>query len=244
MSTRNSKFLNASRKYKFLKRIYFFYNIYIRNFKFLFSNSQFGESKLIYNLFPKNYRGKYIDIGCFHPTKYNNTYLLYKKGWRGINIDLNPLSIELFNFFRSKDINLCTAISNTNSKKKVFFISDLSPENTIESSHKFFLKKFHNYKDNEIKTKLIKTVKLENILQKFNFFDIDLMNIDIEGHELKVLKSLNFKKFNVKVICIEILSYNSKSRRKNNELLNYLKKNGYRLKAKTTVNYILKKNEK
>ena len=28
----------------------------------------------------------------------NNTYLMYKLGWKGINIDLNPLSIELFKF--------------------------------------------------------------------------------------------------------------------------------------------------
>ena len=32
-------------------------------------------------------KGIYIDVGCNHPIKYNNTYLLYKKGWRGINID-------------------------------------------------------------------------------------------------------------------------------------------------------------
>ena len=31
---------------------------------------------------------------------------MYKKGWRGINIDLNPLTIELFDFFRNKDINI------------------------------------------------------------------------------------------------------------------------------------------
>jgi hypothetical protein len=33
---------------------------------------------------------------------------------------------------------------------------------------------------------------------------IDFLNIDVEGDEIKVLKSLNFKKYTPKLICIEI----------------------------------------
>ena len=33
------------------------------------------------------------------------------------------------------------------------------------------------------------------------------MNIDIEGHELEVLKTFNFKHFDIRVICIEIVNY-------------------------------------
>ena len=32
---------------------------------------------------------------------------------------------------------------------------------------------------------------------------------DIEGNELNVLKSINFKYFNIKVICVEIINYKS-----------------------------------
>ena len=32
------------------------------------------------------------------------------------------------------------------------------------------------------------------ILNKYKFYNIDFMNLDIEGHELEVLKSINFKK--------------------------------------------------
>ena len=45
MSTKNSKFLDLSKRYPLLKKLYLFYNIYIRNFKFLFKSSQFGEEK-------------------------------------------------------------------------------------------------------------------------------------------------------------------------------------------------------
>ena len=58
--------------------------------------------------------------------------------------------------------------------------------------------------------------------------------------------SLNFKYFDIKVICIEIIHYNFYSKRnKNNraEIFNILKRNNYVLKFKTVVNYIfVKKN--
>jgi hypothetical protein len=31
--------------------------------------------------------GFFVDVGCFHPLFYSNTWKLYKKGWRGVNID-------------------------------------------------------------------------------------------------------------------------------------------------------------
>ena len=241
MSQRNSKFLNLSKKYKFLKKIYFFYNIYIRNYKYLFNSSQFSEDKIILNLFPKKFIGNFVDIGCYHPTKYSNTYLLYKYGWSGINIDLNPLSIELFNYLRPKDINICAAISDKEIKKKILFTGDLSPENTIQSSHKSFLIKNHNYKNKDIKIKLIKTVKLLKLLKKYNLNKINFLNIDIEGHELKVLQSLDLNKIKIDIICVEILNYDSISKKRTDLIIKYLKKNGYILKKKTILNYIFKK---
>ena len=117
------------------------------------SFAQFNEDKIILNLFPKKFVGNFVDIGCYHPTKYNNTYLLYKQGWNGLNIDLNPLSIELFNYLRPRDINICAAISDKETEKKLLYTGDLSPENTIQNSHKSFLQKKHNYKNKDIQIK-------------------------------------------------------------------------------------------
>ena len=53
------------------------------------SYSYGGIDSLINNIFKNNNKGFYVDIGCGHPIKNNNTYLLNKKGWYGINIDLD-----------------------------------------------------------------------------------------------------------------------------------------------------------
>ena len=88
---------------------------------------------------------------------------------------------------------------------------------------------------------MIKTNTLNNILKKNKIKKIDFMNIDIEGNELEVLKTLNFKKLDIKVICIEIVDYDHYSKDikiNKKKIFNILKKNDYHLKYKIFVNYI------
>ena len=241
MSTKKSRLLNLSKKYSFLKNLYFFYNIYIRNFKFFFNSSQFGEEKKISKLFDKNFKGTYVDLGCFHPVRSNNTLQFYKKGWKGLNIDLNQLTIDLFNFARPADTNICAAISNKKVKKKLYFLGDLDSKNTLDLNHKNWLGKHFNINKKDFKIKIVKTKTLNEILNKNKLYNIDFLNIDIEGHEFEVLKSVNFKKFNIKVICVELINFNKFSRNKKNQLVSLLKKNKYKFVDKSEINYIFKK---
>ena len=80
----------------------------------------FGEDVFVEKFFKKRSKGVYVDVGCYHPLDGNNTYLLYKKGWHGMNIDLNETSIDLFNKARKNDVNLKIAVSNKYEKIKFF----------------------------------------------------------------------------------------------------------------------------
>ena len=84
------------------EKIRMFHNIYFKNNFFIKKKtySMDGEDLFIDNFF-KNKRGLYVDVGAYHPLELSNTYLLYKRKWEGINIDINSLSIEYFNFLRS-----------------------------------------------------------------------------------------------------------------------------------------------
>jgi FkbM family methyltransferase len=207
------------------------------------NGSQFGEDKFLNNLFEKNYVGKYLDVGCFHPTKHNNTSLFYKNGWQGINIDLNPLTIDLFNFMRPNDININTAVSNEESEKTLFFLSENNTQNTLSENQLLFLKKHHNLRDEEIIKKKIQTRRLDNILEENNFDNIDFMNLDVEGHELEVLKTINFKKTKLKYLCIEMINHNDLSIKNSDQILNLLETNKFVLLKKFDFNYIFKNKE-
>ena len=99
----------------------YFYYMYYRP-KIFFPRktySMYGEDIVVDKFFKKKQNGFYIDIGCYHPIDGNNTYLLYKKGWNGINIDINQLYVNLFKIARKDDLNINTAISNTSKKVKL-----------------------------------------------------------------------------------------------------------------------------
>ena len=91
-----------------------------------------GCDLLIDYIFKSKKKGFYLDVGCQHPVSNNNTYLLYKRGWHGINIDLDPKNIRLFNLERPKEINICKCVSSNNSKKDLFFFHPGSPINSLE----------------------------------------------------------------------------------------------------------------
>jgi len=242
MKPSKSKFYNLTKKYPLFKNFYYFYNIYIRNYKFLRNGSQFGEENTILSFFDENYKGKFVDIGCFHPVRHNNTYAMYKLGWRGINIDLNPLTIELFNFCRREDININSAISDVEEIKKLYFIDELNTQNTLESNHLLFLKDHHNLKEKEISLQEIKTKKLDKILDEHGFNKIDFMNIDVEGHELNIVNSIDFSKYEIKFICIEMIDHNEKAIQVNKKVNAILERNDYVLEKKIGFNLIFKKN--
>ena len=86
------------------------------------SYSMFGEDIFIEKFFKKRPKGFYVKVRWYQPLDGNNTYLLYKKGWHGINIDLNETSIDLFNKARKNDVNLRIAVSNKFKKIKFFYI--------------------------------------------------------------------------------------------------------------------------
>ena len=156
---------------------------------------------LVSHIFRDQKKGFFIDVGCNHPVFNNNTYLLYKKGWRGINIDLDKKSIDLFNLYRKLDHNQNIAISSKLEDAELYFYHEKSPINTINKKSANFQKA----KPKEIRK--IKTRTLDSVIAESSFIDkkIDFLTIDVEGHELEVLKGFDLKKYTPKIIVIEYL---------------------------------------
>lgn len=196
------------------------------------SYSQEGEDMILARLFEtKQNGGFYVDVGAHHPIRFSNTYLFYKKGWRGINIDAMPGSMKLFNKLRPRDINIEKAISD---KKQVLtyyvfnepalsgFSKELS-EKRDKMSNYFILKTIE-----------IETTTLEKVLDEYlpAGQEIDFLSIDVEGLDFEVLKSINLNKYKPKVILIEILEVSLEDII-NHEITLFLKQFGYRVYAKT-----------
>ena len=109
----------------FIKKIY--YEKYSKK-SYSISNVDLIIDRLLSNI----ENGIYIDVGCNHPIKYNNTYLLYKKGWSGINIDLDETAINEFNIMRKNDYNVQELVgSDDGVEKEIYYYHERSAINTI-----------------------------------------------------------------------------------------------------------------
>jgi|TARA_Y100001949_G_C15901976_1_gene292967 FkbM family methyltransferase len=180
-----------------------------------------NEDTAILDYFKDKKSGFYVDVGCYHPIHRNNTYLLHKQNWRGINIDVSQFSVELFDHLRPDDLNYNCAVSNKNETVKLFFQKELSQLSTTENDQ---AKKVFQ---GNIKEKEIQAFTLDEILNrdKYKNVKIDFLNIDVEGADFKVLNGLSFQKFNPELICVEIHDKEIKE----SKIYNFLKDKNYQL---------------
>ena len=219
--------------YKYFSNIY---NLYWKHKNF-FPKKQyscFGEDLFVTDYFKSQDNGFYVDVGSYHPFFWNNTYLLYKKKWNGINIDANPLSIELFKFARHDDHNFNLAITNKrNNKITLYYRRKMNALNTTDES--FAKRNFPN----GYKTLDVECSSLDSVLSKTKYKDkvIDFLNIDVENTEKDVLESLSFEIYRPKLICVEIHS-ESEENLKSNMTYKFLLEKGYKVAWRKEYSFI------
>ena len=154
---------------------------------------------------------------------------------------IQKINIDLFNVARPDDINICCALYD---KKKILNVYNLKGENnsavmTIDKSHAEKMKFLFN---KNIIRKKIKTLTFSDMIKKYNIKinNIDFLNIDTEGSDFNILKSINIQKYKPKLICIEISQFTKQADKK--KILSYLKKNDYKFIYKRSVSSFFKRN--
>ena len=191
-----SKFLYTN-NVNIFKILYFSFQYLKSKFMPRIINSNWGVDLIAGSILRNKKKGFYIDVGCHHPLINNNTYIFHRKGWRGINIDLDHSSIEMFKFFRPLDDNKKVALSNKKGFSKLYFFHNRAAKNTIDKSRGRGAKLI----------KKIETNTLDNVIKnsKLNFKKIDFLSIDVEGNEINVLKGFNLKKYKPTVVILEFI---------------------------------------
>ena len=187
---------------KILRTLHILHSIYIKH-KFFIKKKSYAmnnEDTAVLNYFKDRKNGFYVDVGCYHPIHRNNTHLLHKQNWSGINIDTSQFSIDLFNYMRPKDLNYNCAISDKNENIKLFYQKELSQLSTTEKGQA------ESVFQGNIKEKEMQAFTLDEVLNRDRYkkSKVDFLDIDVEGADLKVLKGLSFDKFKPELICIEI----------------------------------------
>ncbi|QRR03402.1 FkbM family methyltransferase [Dyadobacter sandarakinus] len=216
--------------------------MHINHFRYLLSRktsyAQHGEDMLLVSFFNYKRGGFYIDVGAHHPFRFSNTYLFYKMGWSGINIDAKPGTKELFDFFRPRDINLETGIAQQNGSM-TYYMFDEPALNGFSKELSFGRDKQTSYKITGSTD--IPVQRLDGILETHLRAEtpIDFLTVDVEGLDLEVLSSNNWLKFRPKMVVAEDVNLDVE-KLSDSGIYNFLRSKDYVMVGKTLTSLIFK----
>lgn len=208
------------------------------------SFAQAGEDKVLEFLFSSMGISNitYLEIGTNDPITYNNTYLFYLKGSRGVCIEPNPTLIDNIKKHRPNDVCLNIGVAKENSNGLDFYIFD----------HHDHAKGLSTFSKNEVdhitatthikveKITKIPVITINKILQ--TYFDTkspDFVSIDVEGLDLEILQSLDFTLFRPIAFCVETVNFTTNHKKiKRTDIIDFMQSKDYFVYADTGINSI------
>lgn len=203
--------------------------------------SQSGEDKYLNDNYFKNRRGGiFLEMGALDGLMYSNTKFFEDSlGWAGILVEPHPNEFKNLKLFRPNCQLYNNIVSDSTEKVNfLFFEHSLSAisgiVDTLSEGH--FKNWFDNEKNSDIQQicALMEPVSLTEIIKTSGVDHIDFFSLDVEGHELNVLRSYDFS-IPIYLILIECLDQANPNEI---EISNLLKKNGFILVDKIAHNNI------
>jgi FkbM family methyltransferase len=175
--------------------------------------------------------GFYVDVGAHHPKRFSNTYRLYRRGWRGVNIDANPGSMEAFRCVRPRDINVEAAVSSS-CQELTYYVFNEPALNTFKKE--LALSRLGGI------YAIIDEVTIE-ALPLWQLLDrhvppntrIDLLTVDVEGLDYEVLYSNDWTRYCPEFVLAECLDSSTLNHAISDPVVRLLSEHHYSIVAKT-----------
>lgn len=224
------------------------------------SYSQSGEDVVVDAILNRKKSGYYIDIGAYHPKVFSNTYMFYKRGWSGVCVDANPELSLMYHLVRPRDIFVNCGVADVSVRLAQKSCSDPTalrlrgplPRDFVSKSAPSYLEYFvfdeeaANTFDKKLAKKNIKAgrklikkmilpmMEINRLLKSFvpEKQKIDLLSIDVEGMDERILRDLDFGRWRPEVIVCEDLNGGS--------LKNFLEGKGYVLVGLTGLSMVFR----
>jgi FkbM family methyltransferase len=181
------------------------------------------EDVILHRLFPGTENGFYVDVGAGHPRFENDTFSLYRRGWRGINIEPNQGFHAALMEERPRDTNIRTVLSDSFGDVCTYHELDGSGLSTCNAEQAAAYQAIGL----DVVKRKFPAKTLSSILSAAGVMDINILKVDVEGFEEKVLAGNDWERFRPDVVLIEATYPENPIRRPTNIPI-FLKERGYR----------------
>lgn len=201
--------------------------------------SQCGEDQILSFLFGSLniQRPTYLDVGTCHPCSMNNTYAFYLRGGSGVCVEPNPDLAPLIREKRPRDAVLNVGVSPDGFGECTYFMFADPALNTFDSTEAEA--RTRSGKNPLIRELPVPVVSLASIIDRHFKTDLDLLSLDAEGLDFRLLQSLDYSKVRPLAICVETVGYSETlAKPKSPDVTSFLMNEGYAVFADTFVNTI------
>lgn len=162
--------------------------------------SQDNQDYIVYNNFFRDKTdGVFCDVGGNHPLSINNTLYFEELGWNGYVFEPLPHMKPLWNKHRKAKL-FPYAASDSEGEVTFSVVKDTTGWEDMLSFVKETRDENYGHETEDI---TVQTRMLKNVFKEENITYIDYMSIDVEGHELNVIKGIDFNVVRINVLTIE-----------------------------------------
>ena len=176
----------------------------------ILSFAQNNEDVLIFRALSGKKNGFFFDIGAGHPYADNVTLWLKLMGWRGVNVEPNPLMFKELECYRPSDINVNVGVAPEAGELVYYQVH----QNSL--GHGWGLSSFSQDAERlatdlgfAVERKHIPVEPLNSIASRLGVKTADVCKLDVEGLEADIIKSTDWRAFRPRLLCIESVRPNS-----------------------------------
>ncbi len=161
-------------------------------------NSRNAEEWVVRDYFQDRRGGVYLDVGAADPREWNNTYFLETTlGWRGLAIDAQSDFVSAYAQQRPRTRFFSLFVSDVSDAVEDFYVPANGPLGA--SSNKAFAER----DEGPVEARKVRTVTLNDLLEREGVDHVDFLSMDIELAEPKALAGFDIEKYRTALACVE-----------------------------------------
>lgn len=147
---------------------------------------------------------RYIDIGANMWCLYNNSYLFYRAGANGVLVEANPDFAEDLRKNRSRDqVIMCGCLDSKSNEEWTYYKTAHAGYNTfMKEIADQYVKQGLIVEEMKVPMKDIGSILEENFASWGGH--IDYMSVDVEGMGVRIVNAIDFDRYNIDVILLEM----------------------------------------
>jgi len=163
--------------------------------------SQFYEDYILAYVLRDVASGTYVDVGAHDPDLGSVTKHLYRRGWRGVNIEPNPERLAALVKGRPDDENIGVGISDARATLPFYRFQKAAGLSTFDRD----VALGHQKAGFVFDVLDIPVTTLTDVLDRNPKVNggFEFLNVDVEGFERQVLAGLDFAKYPASLVMVE-----------------------------------------